>query len=121
MTTLYRSVLIESAEQAEALPLGTIAAPMYEDGPDFTYALVRQEAYEPWCNSDGSHARGHGDLDGFAALVPIELREQTHRLHGRKAEVPWGELIQITYPGAGETDESRDWQCTSYSTPWEEA
>ena len=31
MTTLYRPILIESAEQAEALPVGTVASPGRRD------------------------------------------------------------------------------------------
>lgn len=112
MTVLYRPVLITSAEQAEALPEGIVVigtrAGVIDKGSRGRW----------WAGLTQVPAR---TVIGGTALMPVELREQTHRLHGRKAEVPWGELIQITYPGAGETDESRDWQCTSYSTPWEEA
>ena len=102
MTVIYRPVLIESVEQAESLPVGTIAAPMYEDGPDFVYALVRrEETCEPWCDSDGSHARGHGDLDGFVALVPIEAEEETCSIQTRGQAAP-------------------EWR-TRLVTPWEDA
>lgn len=110
MTTLYRPVLIESAEQAEALPVGTVAAPMYEDGPDFVYALVRREGtYEPWCNSDGSHARGHGELDGFVALVPIEAEGETFTPSREGGEATINGPRCLTAPSR------------RYVTPWEEA
>ena len=148
MTTLYRPVLIKSAEQAEALPIGTLAAPMYEDGPDFVYALVRrEETYEPWCNSDGSHARGHGDLDGFVALVPIEAEEERKGIpmFPRPEDAPWppgaspnlgfdGRWYYIDEEGYSTAlrgdhpfhDLMVAWidslpRMTRYTTPWEEA
>ena len=68
MTTLYRPVLIESAEQAEALPTGTIA--MWNHG-HFTMTTEGR-----WLSPGGgvqSTARG---LVGYTALVPIEAVEE---------------------------------------------
>ena len=44
MTTLYKPVLIESAEQAEALPIGTIAA----RGSIAAVRVPEQTHDEPW-------------------------------------------------------------------------
>lgn len=85
MTTLYRPVLIESVEQAEALPPGTIAIPSdhrkdcadEQAGP--SSPSVRLRCYEPgytW-HSDWDGAHNGDDLVGWTALVPIEAAEQT--------------------------------------------
>ena len=66
MATLYKPVLIESAEQAEALPTGTIA--MWNHG-HFTMTNEGR-----WLSPRGgvqSTARG---LVGYTALVPIEAK-----------------------------------------------
>ncbi|UYG15782.1 hypothetical protein BRM3_09000 [Brachybacterium huguangmaarense] len=86
MTTMYIPTLIESAAQAEALPVGTIAL----DGPDEPEAFENGAAVKvapdvadgiPWlinAMSTGSNA----DMIGWTALVPIETDEE----HGRHAE-----------------------------------
>ena len=68
MTTLYRPALIESAEQAEALPEGTIAT------HDEHWPAVRCTP-----NRWESSARDmkHADMVGWTALVPIEAEEGT--------------------------------------------
>ena len=67
MTTLYRPALIESAEQAEALPEGTIAT------HDEHWPAVRCTP-----NRWESSARDmkHADMVGWTALVPIEAEEE---------------------------------------------
>ena len=73
MTTLYRPVLIESAEQAEALPEGTImflpAGPYVwtarDPGGEFLDHYGR-----PW------HFENTQDDEPFTALVPIEAEEE---------------------------------------------
>ena len=73
MTTLYHTVLIESAEQAEALPEGTImflpAGPYVwtarDPGGEFLDHYGR-----PW------HFENTQDDEPFAALVPIEAEEE---------------------------------------------
>lgn len=75
MTTLYRPVLIETAEQAEALPEGTImflpAGPYVwtarDPGGEFLDHYGR-----PW------HFENTQDEEPFTALVPIEAEEETH-------------------------------------------
>ena len=79
MTTLYKPVKIESAEQAEALPIGTMAA-QAEEGPWPALVCIRvewgwnctgmpDEAGEPFLV-------GHGLMVGDTALVPIEADEE---------------------------------------------
>ena len=73
MTTLYKPVLIESAEQAEALPEGAImflpAGPYVwtarDPGGEFLDHYGR-----PW------HFENTQDDEPFTALVPIEAEEE---------------------------------------------
>ena len=79
MTTLYRPVLIESAEQAEALPEGTImflpAGPYVwtarDPGGEFLDHYGR-----PW------HFENTQDDEPFTALVPIEAEEDFQKAGG---------------------------------------
>ena len=73
MTTLYRPALIESAEQAEALPEGTIAT------HDEHWPAVRCTP-----NRWESSARDmkHADMVGWTALVPIEAEEDFQKAGG---------------------------------------
>ena len=99
MTTLYRPVLIESAEQAEALPEGSLVRDV-RSGFDYR----------------ARHALGgylQADLDAgvdVEALVPIEAEEET-REHPRRHEKA---------PRAGEAY-LRPATMTRLVTPWREA
>ena len=92
MTTLYKPVLIETAEQAEALPDG---ARVLED----RYGLPRA-----WAKS-GDVFLGHGlvlliprEVVGMQALVPIEAEEGTDTI---------------------QTGAEHFYTRTRYVTPWE--
>src|SRR5699024_10659599 len=75
MTTLYRPVPITSAEQAEALPLFTIAT--IEDSPATGYPEVARKIVNGWRNRDLVDGRiPHADMVGWTALVPIEAVEE---------------------------------------------
>ena len=95
MTTLYRPVLIESAEQAEALPEGTImflpAGPYVwtarDPGGEFLDHYGR-----PW------HFENTQDDEPFTALVPIEVEEGTDTV---------------------QTGTEHSYTRTRYVTPWE--
>ena len=67
MTTLYKPVLIESAEQAEALPEGTLA----------THPLLwaREKVEDLWQVEGETYESMR--MVGFVALVPIEAEEGT--------------------------------------------
>ena len=72
MTTLYRPVLIESVEQAEALPEATVAAHP-DHWPREKFQSVWQECDGLWDNSA---------MVGWTALVPIEAEEE----HGARGD-----------------------------------
>ena len=79
MTTLYRPVLLESAEQAEALPIGTVARSHGSDGEP-THACLRM-ANGWWCtdetNDDGTpFLVPHAGMVRDTAFVPIEAEEE---------------------------------------------
>jgi len=83
---MYIPTLIESAAQAEALPVGTIAF----DGPDEPEAFENGAAVKvapdvadgiPWlinAMSTGSNA----DMIGWTALVPVETEEEREEAGG---------------------------------------
>ena len=95
MTTLYKPVLIESAEQAEALPEGAImflpAGPYVwtarDPGGEFLDHYGR-----PW------HFENTQDDEPFTALVPIEAEEGTDTI---------------------QTGAEHSYTRTRYVTPWE--
>ena len=95
MTTLFKPVLIESAEQAETLPEGTImflpAGPYVwtarDPGGEFLDHYGR-----PW------HFENTQDDEPFTALVPIEAEEGTDTI---------------------QTGAEHSYTRTRYVTPWE--
>lgn len=105
MTTLYRPVLIESAEQAEALPEGTI----------ITHAEYHpQEKFAGLWGRNRNTSRQLAQQDGWMALVPIEAEEEWKTLH----EGSW-------HLKTDEDDARRDANSLGarrrYTTDWEEA
>lgn len=91
MTTLYRPVLIESAEQAEALPVGTVALQSWGHG-----TTARTLTNGRWITPSGA-ALPHVEAVGFTALVPIEAEEETlwsgsrHLYTQTRFVTPWEE------------------------------
>ncbi len=86
MTTLYRLVQITSAEQAEALPVGTLAisSEMYDSGDSMHWAAVKVGL--EWARTDAGDGlpvfsdAGMVDVDvPWTALVPIETEEERAR------------------------------------------
>ena len=71
MTTLYRPVRIETAEQAEALPEGTVAILGWGLGSD-----IRTRTSNGWITRTGS-VLPSADVVGWTALVPVEAEEET--------------------------------------------
>lgn len=67
---LYREILIESAEQAEQLPLGTVAT-----SPIVDAVAVRVGYGLGWSVSGDEMSDMHEHLIGWTALVPIEAEE----------------------------------------------
>ena len=92
MTTLYRPVLIESAEQAEALPSGSI---VLDHESKWTYTDYFIAARPPLSGLQD-------DLDHGAhvvALVPIEAEEETTgALVNRAGDIHWEESRRLVTP-----------------------
>ena len=93
MTTLYKPVLIETAEQAEALPVGTVAT-----HPEF-FPMEAFQAGEGtmWTGFDRDIVEPE-DMVGWTALVPIEAEEGTDTI---------------------QTGAEHSYTRTRYVTPWE--
>ena len=110
MTTLYRPVLIESAEQAEALPAGTLARHSEGAGMDHAHKIAAMPGLmgSHWVSSMG--VESNAAMIGWTALVPIEVEVET-REHPRRHEKA---------PRAGEAY-LRPATMTRLVTPWEEA
>lgn len=87
MTILYKTVLIESAEQAEALPVGTVA---FAYGP-LLGACYTKDAVDNWKGERLGWDDSDADMVGWTALVPIEAEYE----HGEQA-IAEGEFIDLT-------------------------
>ena len=79
MTTLYKPVLIESAEQAEALPIGTVSIDFDSQGQPYQASIRVRGGW--YCTgevaADGSPwLASHDVMAGDTALVPIEAEEE---------------------------------------------
>ena len=101
MTTLYRPVPIESAEQAEALPVGTVG-----HEPPHLYAYIKK-ARNYWRGTGDDAALTDYEMLPFTALVPIEAEEET-REHPYRVE----ERVGYVY--------HQPVQQVRYKTPWED-
>lgn len=94
MTTLYRPLLIETAEQADALPSGTVAT--YGQGvTKLTAHRVGKagRSLDAWMVMD--EVVSHADMTGWTALVPIDVEvEHIRESGGRRRQktlyvTPW--------------------------------
>ena len=101
MTTLYRPVLIESAEQAEALPVGTVG-----HEPPHLYAYIKK-ARNYWRGTGDDAALTDYEMLPFTALVPLEAEEET-REHPSRVE----ERVGYVY--------HQPVRQTRYKTRWED-
>ena len=124
MTTLYRPALIESDEQADALPAGTVIE--CTSGPLLGVAPHRKTVAGTWFG--GSGHRQTEDLRIVAsqelrcewtALVPLEAEEGWTPMvaghayvNGKKSETHVRDIVS-TWPGAV--------TARRLATPWEEA
>ena len=98
MTVIYVPRLIESAEQAEALPINTLA--ISADGVD---PAIRKE--DGWHGIFGDPPYSHAEMVSDYALVPIEAEEETRG------------YIRYMYGRYEDYTGTR----TRLVTPWEEA
>lgn len=113
---IYREVMIESAEQAEALPEGSVA--MHEDHWPF-------EKYQGvWQAED--HVYSNADLIGWTTYEPIEVEEHTETRRGWLVRSLGGVNLQLPYQGRPEDsltdgEEPQEYTLTRWTTEWEEA
>ena len=111
MTTVYVPRLIESAEQAEALPIGTVSIDFDSQGQPYQASIRVRGGW--YCTgevaADGSpRLAPHDVMAGDTALVPIEAEEERTRpvqLHASAVHAA---------PPSNATKPSR-----RYVTPWE--
>lgn len=75
--TVYVPRLIESAEQAEALPTGTLARHSEGAGMDHAHKIAAMPGLmgSHWVSSMG--VESNAAMVGWTALVPIEAEEET--------------------------------------------
>ena len=110
MTTLYRPVLIETAEQAEALPIGTVATRAFPKARGGRVEVATRTAPHEeilWPMGFGGFTR-HAAMVGWTALVPIEAEEETREHPTRVEERPESAYLQPV-------------QQVRYKTRWETA
>lgn len=110
MTTIYVPRLIESAEQAEALPVNTLA--ISADGVD---PAIRKE--DGWHGIFGDPPYSHAEMVSDYALVPIEAEEELAHLD------PWEGVYDPTTREEAEELGPLPAQPlhTRLVTPWESA
>ena len=100
MTVIYVPRLIESAEQAEALPEGTVVKRARKDGiPEVAIKYDDDADGESWLGTLDRYWSDHM-MVGWTALVPIEAEEGTDTI---------------------QTGAEHSYTRTRYVTPWEEA
>lgn len=120
MTTLYKPVLIESAEQAEALSWGTIA----RSDAFAPEVFVKDE--DSWLGTHGPGAFTNESAVGLEALVPIEAEEEFTATGEDRGE-PW--IAAVGFDELDGTREEAEAYTRSYGgvlahrfvTDWEEA
>lgn len=92
MTTLYKPVLIETTEQAEALPVGTVAT--FRGVCCGFEVAIRDEDGEWWDAPGGITQKGPGYTDqtitGWTALVPIEAEVEVEEAPRHPLAVEFG-------------------------------
>ena len=103
MTTLYKPVLIESAEQAEALPVGTPVLEVLTD-PGEDERVVGADFIDDGFDEDLTP----GSNFHHVALVPVEAVEETREPPTRVEERPESAYLQPV-------------QQVRYKTRWEAA
>ena len=110
MTTLYKPALIETAEQAEALPDGTVA--LLDNG----FEVCVKDSADAWLGTHGPGAFTDQSAIGMTALVPIEAEEVHVTARG---------LLELDMHGRADVNhdvaDARLYRRTEYRTPWEEA
>lgn len=150
MTTLYRPVLIETAEQADALPVGTVATMSENFGEGIIDSYVAVKSADGWVSTDSPGPpwmspipdAGMADDDNpWTALVPVEAEEEREGVvtYPRPDDAPWPKRTALCGDSEGDwyyrdedgkahdiTEEMTLWLAAQPSrtrlvTPWEPA
>lgn len=112
MTTLYKPVKITSAEQAEALPIGTVAFdPSRMRGP------LLKEASNYWFGDRSRDNEEVADM-GYTALVPIEAEETRDEGTGWIVPTAFGPKLMGAYLGSPDDTPAKRYTQTTWRTPW---
>ena len=106
MTTLYRPVLIESAAQAEALPIGTVTLPPARHSGRAVATVKCDDGL--WRETGEEQSFTDSEMLDEIALVPIEAEEETREHQTRVEERPESAYLQPV-------------QQVRYKTRWETA
>ena len=113
MTILYKPVLIESAEQAEALPIGTVG-----HEPPHLYAYIKK-ARNYWRGTGDDAALTDYEMPPFTALVPIEAEEETHSIQTRGQTTPeWRTRLATQEPTDAEIEAGMTAAAQSMPAAW---
>lgn len=104
MSTLYRPVKIDTAEQAENLPVGTLAVSSedYDDGTVMHWAAVKVS--DVWARTDVS--------DGLPMTIDAAMVD---------ADTPWTALVPIEVDEEILTNDTfaSSEQLRRFTTPWQ--
>lgn len=69
---------ITSVEDAEGLPVGTVAVTILDDGRVADAAVRKDAPFEPWEEgAEAGRSYTHAQMVGEVALVPVEATEET--------------------------------------------
>lgn len=125
MTTLYREVRVETAEQAEALPEGAMAFRIRRDETGPLVARLCRFEGEPamWTMTGEMHGYSSQHMvswGGWTALVPTEAEEQFAVFVGIDGSMVAAHLPDGT-PQHGTGSVVNLPRHRRYVTPWEEA
>ena len=121
MTVIYVPVKIESAEQAEVLPVGTVG-----HEPPHLYAYIKK-APNYWRGTGDDAALTDYEMLPFTALAPIEAEEDIILVYSDEPDKMWA---NETYYSVREAQSIADGRPdylpavevrTRYVTPWEAA
>lgn len=121
MTTLYRAVLIESSEQAEALPDETMAYLIRDDGAmdALAFRLAGTDG-DPrtWQMMNRFSIRTHDAMVGWTVLVPVEVKETRDEGTGWIVPTAFGPKLMGAYLGSPDDTPAKRYTQTIWRTPW---
>ena len=118
MTILYKPVLIETVEQAEALPPGTIACDPEADSR-VGIRMPGSDRFGWSCSFDHDPTAYSSSVVGWTALVPVEAEEEWALIYDDEEQAIYAVEADVRkwarIDGEGQAPSRR------YTTAWEEA